>query len=972
MSWWSSAIRRPASAADSAAPAPGTPSLIHPGRRARGLEFSCRTAQNSYVIAADVIGREKELADLGSFLDAIDELPAALLVEGEPGIGKTVILGAGVDLAWERGFRALAAMPAPAETRLAFAALGDLLEPVLDEVLPALPGPQQSALEVALLLAEPRGPPPDARTVDVALLGALRTLATGPLLVAVDDVQWLDAPSAAALAFAVRRLHEEPVAVVLTRRLEDAAAPSLPLDLGRWTRETTRLRLGPLSLGALQRLLRARLELVLPRPTLRRVHERAGGNPFFALEIARALQRREGNAAVGEVPVPRDLDALVRERLAPLPESTTESLLVVSAAAEPSIPLLAQCLGPGAMEALRPALAARVVERDGERIQFSHPLLAASVYGHADPEERRLLHWRLAALVVSPEERARHLALGAAGADAGVAAALDAAAADATARGAPATAAELLELAIRLTPTADRLEFTRRKLDAAASHFAAGDVARTRAIVEPLLSDLPRGRERARAALQLGWASSGMRESKHELERAVAEAELDPTLLVGAHYLLAYVTLVMGDLREARQNAQVALELAEEGPDEGVMAQCLACSILMDTLAGRPVAEEVVERALALEARNPQMPTYYPPSLTCGQRAMFKGRFDEARRLMARAYRRVAERGDEFMLGGVRWHQAELECRAGSWELAAGYAAEGYAVTEPADYARQSVLLYTCALIAAHRGRVEEARASAERACQLSRLHVSERAVFDLLSQAVLGFLELSLGRAAAAVRVLRPLPDALDAVGFGEPSVCPTLPDLIEALVELDEVEEAKRLLVRLERQARTTDSMWARAVAARCRGLVATAAGDPDAARAAFASALEAHALLPEPFQRARTLLVYGVALRRAKQRRRARELLEGALAIFQELGAALWVERAKAELNRVGGRAPARGRLTPVEARVAELVAEGRTNREVGAALNLSARTVEGHLSRVYGKLGVRSRVELARRGPPPRHS
>jgi hypothetical protein len=156
-------------------------------------------------------------------------------VKGEPGIGKTVLWGEGVELAPERGFRVLTAVPAAAETRLAFAALGDLLEPVLGEVLPARPGPQRRALEVALLLDEPRRAPPDARAVDVAL-GALRSLASDPLVVAVDDVQWLGTPTAAALAFAVRRLREEPITVVLTRRLEEAAAHSLPLDLGRWAR----------------------------------------------------------------------------------------------------------------------------------------------------------------------------------------------------------------------------------------------------------------------------------------------------------------------------------------------------------------------------------------------------------------------------------------------------------------------------------------------------------------------------------------------------------------------------------------------------------------------------------------------------------------------------------------------------------------------------------------------------------------
>jgi DNA-binding CsgD family transcriptional regulator len=732
---------------------------------------------------------------------------------------------------------------------------------------------------------------------------------------------------------------------------------------------TSQRELSPLSIGALQHLLRAHLGVILPRPTLRRVHETAGGNPFFALEITRAIRRREDDAALGEVPVPRGLDELVRERLAPLPDRTLAALRVVSAAAQPTLPLLERCLGGETTETLRPALDAHVIEPREERIGFSHPLLGSSVYRHTEPAERRSVHHRLAALVDSPEERARHLALAASGADAQVAAALDTAALHAGARGAPAVAAELFEHAIRLTPADDEAGSTRRKLDAAASHYAAGDLPRTRALAEPLLRALPPGRERARAALYLAWTGGDMALSKRRLERTIAEAEGDPTLLLGAHYFMAYATLILGGVREARRHVQVAVELAEEGPDEGLLAQCLAAAILMDTLAGRPIADEVVERALALEARNPQMPTYYPPSLTCGQRAMLGGRFDEARALMEGAYRRVLERGDEIMVGGVRWHQVELECRAGNWQLAARYAAEGYEATEAVDFARQTVLLYANALIDAHLGRVEKARMAAERALELCRVQVAERSIFGILSQAVLGFLELSLGNDREAVRLLRPLPDELAAGGFGEPSLCTALPDLIEALVELGELDEAERFLLRLEAQAHTTGSVWARALAGRCHGLVAAAEGELKAALSALERALEEHERLPEPFERARSLLALGSAQRRAKRKRAARETLGEALATFEHLGATIWARRASREFERISGRAPSRDELTPTERRVVELVAEGRTNQEVAASLFVSPRTVEFHLRNVFRKLDVHSRAELVRRFASP---
>jgi DNA-binding CsgD family transcriptional regulator len=916
------------------------------------------------VVATEVIDRDRELAELGRFLDAVDELPAALLLEGERGIGKTALLAAGLELARKRGFRALAAAPATAERRLSFVALADLLEPALPDVLPALPAPQRRALEVALLLSEPGRPPPDARAVAIALLGALRWLASRPLLVAVDDVQWLDGPSAAALSFAVRRLEAEPVAVLLTRRPEDAGEVLLPLDLGRWTRDTARLELGPLGPGTLHRLLRSRLGISLPRPTLRRVQEVAGGNPFYALEIVRAMQGREDELIPGEVPVPRQLDELVGEALAPLPDGTLEALLVVSALREPTIQLLEECLGAEARAALRPALEARVVELDGDLLHFSHPLLASSVYAHAEPDDRVSLHRRLAALVDSTEERTRHLALGTRGADAGVAAALDAAARQAAARGAPAMAAYLLELAIGLTPEVDEAESTRRKLDAAACHYSAGDVPRTRALLEPLLAELPAGRGRARAALALAWTTD-MKLSKRRLEGAITEAGNDSALLRGARYRLAYVTLVLGSVGEARMHGRVALGLAEQAADEGVLAQCMSAAILLDTLAGWPVADDVAERALALEARNPQMPTHYRPSLTCGQRAMFRGRFDDARELLHAAHRRVLERGDETMVPVVRRHQAELERRAGDWQQAARYAVEGCEAVEPLDSVSQILLLHAQALIDAHQGRVEKARAAADRARELSRVHVGEHSTFDVLSQAVLGFLELSLGNDAAAVRRLRTIPSALAAGGFGEPSLCTALPDLCEARVALGELEEAKRSLLRLERQAHTTDSIWARALAGRCRGLVLAAAGELEPAFGALERALDEHERLPEPFERARTLLALGSVRRRARQRRRARAALGEALALFDALGATLWAAKAKAELTLIGGRPPAGAELTAIEERITQLVARGLTNREVADAMFVSPRTVEGHLTRVYAKLGLRSRAELVGR-------
>jgi DNA-binding CsgD family transcriptional regulator len=237
--------------------------------------------------------------------------------------------------------------------------------------------------------------------------------------------------------------------------------------------------------------------------------------------------------------------------------------------------------------------------------------------------------------------------------------------------------------------------------------------------------------------------------------------------------------------------------------------------------------------------------------------------------------------------------------------------------------------------------------------------------VFRLQHLAVLGFLELSLGDAAAADTILRPLAERLASSGWREPSISEELPNGIEALVELGELAEARRLLADLVERVGRIESPWGEASAGRCEGLILSAEGDLGGALAAHARALRVHEQLPQPFDLGRTLLAQGISQRRARQRRAGRETLERALAIFDELGATLWADKTRAELGRVGGRAPSGSDLTPTERQVAELVAEGRSNKEVAAALVVSPKTVDGHLSNIYAKLGIHSRTQLARR-------
>ena len=501
-----------------------------------------------------ILGREGELARVTSFIGSVPGGPSALLLEGAAGIGKTTLWQAGVSIARARGHRVLSCRGAEPEALLSYAALGDLF----DFELPDLPAPQQRALDAALLRAELEGAPPDQRAVSVASLGVLRALAaSGPVLVAIDDVQWLDVPSARALAFVVRRLEDAPVRVLVTLRVGSGGDP---LGLGRTGPAPVlhRLPIGRLSEEAMTRLLRARTEGRLTHPILLRVHRMSEGNPLFALEIARALTEHGVRPAPGEpLPVPGDLQGLLGARLAALPSSAADGLLVVAAAARPTEDLVvAAAARPDRASAdLRRAEQAGILQRAGGRLAFTHPLLGSTVYAAAMPQVRRSVHRRLADLVVDPEERARHLALAASGPHPDVARALEEAGRHARRGGAPDAAAELLELARTLTPPEDGLELLRRSVEAADYHFDAGDATRATALLHEAAAMARPGRDRARILFHLASISwLDMPRVQGLSEQALQEAGDAADIRAAIHEHLAWVGIYRGGLRRrARQ-----------------------------------------------------------------------------------------------------------------------------------------------------------------------------------------------------------------------------------------------------------------------------------------------------------------------------------------------------------------------------------------------------------------------------------
>lgn len=569
---------------------------------------------------------------------------------------------------------------AEVETKIAHTVLRDLLGPSFAEVSPQLPAPQRQALEAALLLSDV-GVGADRGAIGVATLSVLRALASGrPVVVALDDAQWIDAPSTSALVFAVRRLDELPVALLLAVRSADLEAELPALVAALPDERVRRARVGPLSLGALHSLIRLRLGMTFPRPVLGRLHQTSGGNPFYALELARALGRRGGSGRLGsELPVPRSLRALVEERLAALPAETRELLVHAAALAQPSVLLLEAALDADAD--LRPAVEAQVVELDSERIAFAHPLFASVLLSALSARERRRVHGRLAEVVRDQEARARHLALAADRPDIAVAEALDRAGGLARSRGAPEAAAELLEQACRLTP-ADRAEDRRRRIVRAAQfHLEAGATTRAEELLEEAVATSPSGPVRGEALLRLSW----VREHKDGsatvdlLTEALQEAKGEARLSSEVEDALAWQRHMSGDLEAAAKHACSASDLAEGLGDSSILARALANVALLEFLLGRGVDRALLDRALALEAESVSLRIIGQPSWLLAMLQVWTGEFDAARMNLNALHRRATDAGDENAVPFILNLQSRLAWAEGDWTRAEGFVEEAIA-----------------------------------------------------------------------------------------------------------------------------------------------------------------------------------------------------------------------------------------------------------------------------------------------------
>ncbi|HET9244108.1 MAG TPA: AAA family ATPase [Gaiella sp.] len=905
-----------------------------------------------------LIGRESECARIDELLHrARLGRSGALVLRGEAGIGKTALL----DYAAERARDAtvVRALGVESEVEIEFSSLFEICRPLFAH-LDELPEQQAGALRAALGLGPPLAL--DRYAIGAATLGLFAAAAEAqPLLVLADDGQWLDPASADAVLFATRRLEADRVVVLFAARDGDDRPFEAP--------GIESLRIGPLGLDHAKAVLVRRGEI--DDRVAERLFEGTRGNPLALVEVLSLLtpEQLRGDEPLEEpLPVGAGVERAYARRAAELPEEARTALLVAAVSASSSLSPVIGALAELGLDAgaLEPSEDAGLIDLADGRLTFRHPLVRSAVYQAAAASERRAAHRALADAWcdAGPEERAWHLAAAALGPDEDVAAALEFAAGEARRRSGFAAAATALERSARLsTDPALRMARLAAAADAA---WGAGRAAAASALAAEVLGDATPPELRARVLRLRGAVEYFTGDAS-----AAADALLEAVSLLettdAAAAVSAAADAVMALVRargpeRALETAHIARALA---PEDGSELDFEATATLGYALCftGRYAeAEPHLRRAVALMASSTSVPTPFQAARLAATLAWL-GRYEEGYGYMSRIVSRTRAVGAvgalAYLLAGTAWQAMH----AGRWAEAEADAGEAYELAEQVGQTATAIqALGVLAWIHGLRGDDAGCLRYGEETRQ--RANEAGYRLYGLLVSGCFGVLHLGAGRIDAAIDELEVIARYADERQLRIPGIAPQL-ELAEALVRADRAEEAERLLVSFERSELVADP-YLLAVSKRTRGLLAA----DDEFDARFEEAISLHAAIPNPFALARTRLCYGERLRRAGRRLDAREQLRGALDVFERLRAETWAERARAELRTSGEklrrRDDSRGEeLTPQELQIALHVAEGKTNKEVGAALFLSHKTIEFHLSRIYRKLDISSRAELVRR-------
>jgi DNA-binding CsgD family transcriptional regulator len=893
---------------------------------------------------------DSQSLDPKAVLERMTARAGVLLVEGPAGIGKTFRWSTVVEEARDRGWRVLVARPGPTERELAGSGLIDLCTEVTDEEIAELPEVQARALGAALLRRDDVAEA-DPRIVAVGFSSLLHRLAgVRPVLLAIDDLQWLESGTAEVVEYAVRRLPRAGAGLAATLRTEPAVAePALVAHL-TGAIELERVLVPPLRPDAAEHLVRT-LAPELPTSSRRRIVEISAGNPLYLRELtAAALRSGTGNLAPS-------LDRLVGQRLKALPDTTRFAL---AAAAGLRSPTRAQVARVTPLSSLEPAQRAGIIQvEDGGEVRFTHPLFAEAAR-HLLPEaEWRQLNARLADVVDNVEQKARHRGLACLGPDRAVAQALDEAHGRALSRGALAIATDSLSQAVVHTPESDS-EYWPRRIRLGRLLARQGDVDAARKVLTSISVEAGDADQRARALVELAYAESlatCYTEGCEVALRALAIAT-EPATRVAAHLMIA----------DSAQNKFVAAHHAEQAID--VLTSELphehdkllvARALRVD--AGFSLGESVdirpVEAWLDVERSRGSVNVSWPSTillllLWCTDQ-------DDA---LCRAFDRLQRDLEHLPEDPQEIHalrfMAGLDYQRGEFPAALARARDAVACADRMGISPPIGAWSEMARCHAVLGDAESAHEAVDRlreACHDD----PQRGEARVLGAA--GVTALHLGDLHTVVANLTSSIELADSLGWVYDSLR-SCPPLVDALIGLGEIERADALLTEFERRVEgsaTTPTLGA--AYARRRAWIQALRGDTDAALSSIAGALEAYQQLTRPFERAQALQTKGQILRRTRKKAAAREALAEAVTEFDRLGAVRYAGRARAELKRAGGLRASHLDLTETERRVAELTAEGRTAAETASTLFMAPGTVYNTLTRVYRKLGVRNRAELA---------
>jgi len=912
----------------------------------------------------ELVGRDAELRAIGRWFAAAG--PPTLVIEGAAGLGKTTVWAAAVASIRATGAHVVTSAPTEAEAGLSYSGLADLLGADFTAIRDALPRPQARALAVATRLEEPGDHPADETAVVRGLPEAWRGLARshGRLLVAIDDLRWLDAPSLAAVIYAIRRLGPADGVRILTTHRSGAAEP-----VGLGDRDAVgRLTLEPMSVGGIHRVLRLHAGLSLSRPRLLELHATTLGNPLHAIELARSLTSGDAMTASGA----GSLAALFLARINALPASARRAIVLLAASADRSVERLERAM-PGVQAALRPAVRGDLVAVDRSSIRPVHPLVAHVAYDAATPRDRRWAHRALADTAREAEERALHLGRSVDGPDDEAAEVVETAARDARARGVRALSATLFERAAGLTTEAAPERRAARLLASASAWFDAGDTQRVERILEPLVAELPPNAQRMEARWRLGKAldESGRWQEAMSLWRdALGEGD-DLALASQIRCSLAITAMYTDTIERAVEWATSAVTDAEASGHLPSLARSLAVQAFVLAMGGRPGYEATMERALGLEAEIDEPLGEWSPAAQAAECARQTGDIPAALRHYATVLDAASSRGDANVEQWAAFGLAQAEILAGGFHRAAELADVVFDIadqTEVMTIPARSLRAHAAAWL----GDFGSARSFIAEAIDRSRSADELAHLFG--AQVVLASIETCAGQPALAAQAYAEARRLAATIGFAHATVRRIELLEAEAAALAGELEQADAALAAFDSAVAGDLPAWSVPLRRRARGVILAARGE------LVPAADELQIGAPEdslPIDQARTDLALGIVLRRLREHRRSREATERALERFRQLGTPPWIEMAQRELARLPGRRTQPDReLTNAETRIAELVAAGRSNREVASELVLSVKTIEVTLTRVYEKLGLRSRAQLAalfreegRSGPLP---